>query len=170
MMRIGVIGIVLFVAHILETTWVQEIRIGGVAPRFMVMIIVAFALLRGSKEGALIGFFAGLLYDLSFGLYFGEMILPYTLLGYLCGRLNKNFYRENFILPFVCTLGGSLMAHGSTLFILMMRGKLNWLYYFKRIIIPELIYTLTIALVIYQIMYLINEKIELKEKRTRNIF
>ncbi|MGL5676035.1 MAG: rod shape-determining protein MreD [Cellulosilyticaceae bacterium] len=169
-MRAVVIGILLTLTYIGEATIFQHLRIGGIAPSFMVMIIVSFALLRGSKEGAIIGLVAGLLYDLTFGMYMFEMTVPYALVGYLCGKLNKNFYRENFVLPFFCTLISSIAVNGGTLFILMMRAKINFFFYFKNIIIPEVIYTITLSLVIYQCMYLINEKLELREKKTRNIF
>ena len=169
-MRALVISGIIVLTYILEGTVFQGIRIGGVAPSFITMIIVSFALLRGSKEGVLIGLLAGIFYDITFGMHPMEMTIPYVLVGYLCGRLNKNFYRENFTLPFVCTLASSIAVHVSTLFIFMMRAKINFFFYLKSIIIPEVIYTITISLVVYQIMYLINERLELRERKTRNIF
>ncbi|MGL4361985.1 MAG: rod shape-determining protein MreD [Cellulosilyticaceae bacterium] len=169
-MRTLVIGILLAMTYILETTIFQSIRIGGVAPNFMVIIVVSFALLRGSKEGAIIGFFAGLIYDVTFGMYMGEMIIPYMLVGYFCGKFNVNFYRENFILPFLCTLTSSVFVNVGTLFLFMMRAKVNFFFYFKNMIIPEAIYTITLSLVVYQLTYAINEKLEDRERKTRNIF
>lgn len=169
-MRTLVIGGVLVGVHILSTTVLQYLRIGGVAPNFMIMIIVAFALLRGSKEGGLIGAFAGALYDIVFGMGFGATMITYSIIGYMCGRLNKNYYRENFIMPFVCTLASSVFASLSSIFIFVMRGRMNFPFFLANRLIPELIYTATLSLVIYQLMYLINEKLEAKERRTRNIF
>lgn len=60
-MRVAVIGSLLVVVHTLSATLFQNLRIGNIAPNFMIMIIVSFALLRGSKEGALVGVVAGLL-------------------------------------------------------------------------------------------------------------
>lgn len=169
-MRIVVIGCLILLTYIGEATLFQTIRIGEIAPSFMTMIIVSFALLRGSKEGAIIGFGAGLLYDITFGMYLMEMTIPYTLVGYLCGKLNKNFYRENFVLPFFCTMMSSIFIHFSTVFIFSMRAKISIFYYLKSIIIPETIYTITLSLVVYQLMYLLNERIEMRERKTRNIF
>lgn len=169
-MRTIVISILLLLTYIGEATVFQGLRIGGIAPSFTVMIIVSFALLRGSKEGALIGCMAGLLYDITFGMYPFEMTIPYVLVGYLCGKFNKNFYRENFVLPFFCTLISSFAINLGTLFIFIMRAKINLFFYFKSIIIPEIIYTITLSLIVYQLMYLINERLELREKKTRNIF
>ncbi|MGL4345890.1 MAG: rod shape-determining protein MreD [Cellulosilyticaceae bacterium] len=169
-MRAFIIGGLLIVVHILSATVFQYLRIGGVAPNFMIMIIVAFALLRGSKEGALIGAFAGALYDIVFGMVFGATIITYSIIGYMCGKLNKNYYRENFIMPFVCTLMSSIFSSLASIFLFLMRGRTNVMFFLTNRMIPELIYTATLSLVVYQLMYLINEKIENKEKRTRNIF
>lgn len=169
-MRILVISMLLVITHILEMTLFESIRIGGVAPNFMLMIIVSFALLRGSKEGALIGVAAGLLYDVTFAMFLGQHTVMYMIIGYVCGKFNKNFYRENFIMPFLCTLFSSLCASCISMFFYVMRGKTNLLFFLKTIAIPEVIYTVTLSLVIYQLIYLINEKLEIREKKTRNIF
>ncbi len=169
-MRITVIGSLLVIVHTLSATLFQHIRIGNIAPNFMIMIIVSFALLRGSKEGTLVGAVAGLLNDTSFGLMIGPTIISYAIIGYVCGKFNKNFYRENFIIPFICTLFSSLFYSCTNIFSLILRGNLNFVYFFKAIVVPELIYTITISLIVYQIAYLINEKIEISERKTRNIF
>ncbi len=169
-MRVAVLACLLLLTYVGEGTLFQLIRIGGVSPHFMIIIIVSFALLRGSKEGALIGLAAGILYDITFGVYPLEMALPYTLIGYFCGRLNKNFYRENFVLPFVCTLLASVLSHVGTLFVFMMRANINFFFYLTKIIIPQTIYTITLSLVVYQLMYLLNERLERRERKTRNIF
>ena len=56
------------------------------------------------------------------------------------------------------------------MFIYVMRGKANLLFFLKALVIPEVIYTVTLSLVLYQLIYLINERLELREKKTRNIF
>ncbi|MDF2877180.1 MAG: rod shape-determining protein MreD [Clostridia bacterium] len=169
-MRISIIGILLLIIHAMSATLFQNLRIGEISPNFMIMIIVSFALLRGSKEGSLIGLAAGFLNDIVFGMGIGSTVFVYTLIGYVCGKFNKNFYRENFIIPFVCTLFSSLFYSVACMFGFFLRGKVNFIFFFKTIIIPELIYTITLSLVIYQLTYLINEKIENTEKKTRNIF
>ncbi|WP_069997960.1 rod shape-determining protein MreD [Cellulosilyticum sp. I15G10I2] len=169
-MRISIISILLLLMHALSTTLFQVLRIGDVAPNFMIMIIVSFALLRGSKEGCIIGIAAGLLNDISFGTFLGPGAVIYAIIGYICGKFNKNFYRENFIIPFICTLFSSLFYSTVSMLGFILRGKINFIFFTKSIIIPELIYTITLSLVIYQFAYVINEKIEYNERKTRNIF
>ncbi|ONI43622.1 rod shape-determining protein MreD [Candidatus Epulonipiscium fishelsonii] len=168
-MRIVTIGGLILIIHILQSTLFNLIRINNIAPNFFVMIIVSFSLLRGSKEGAIMGLFAGILYDLSFGTTVG-FAFSYMILGFLCGRLTPNFYRENFILPFVCTFLGDLFINSFIVIALILRGETNIIYFFKEIIVPEIIYTNALTIFVYQISYKINLKIEQVEKRTRNIF
>lgn len=169
-MRISIIGILLLIIHAMSATLFQNLRIGEIAPDFMIMIIVSFALLRGSKEGSIIGLAAGFLNDISFGVVVGPTAIIYAIIGYMCGKFNKNFYRENFIMPFICTLFSSLFYSLVMVLGFMLRGKTNFIFFLKALIIPEMIYTITLSLVIYQLAYLINEKIERHEKKTRNIF
>lgn len=169
-MRVAVLGFLLVIVHTLEATLFEYIRIGGIAPNFMIMLVVSFALLRGSKEGMIVGAAAGLLNDISFGMHLGPTILSYAIIGYACGKFNKNFYRENFIIPFSCTLLSSLFYSGTHIISFILRGKLNIAYFIKSIVIPELIYTITLSLIVYQLAYLINEKIEDRERSTRNMF
>ena len=64
----------------------------------------------------------------------------------------------------------SLFYSAVNIMAFILRGKLSFGYFIKSIIIPELIYTITLSLIIYQIAYLINEKIEEHEKSSRNMF
>ena len=128
-MRIVVIGVLLIIAQVLQSTLFQLIRIGHIAPNLMIILIVSFALLRG-----------------------------------------KNFYRENFIIPLICTFFSSLFFNIVNMFALVLRGELHFIYYLKAIVVPELIYTMAIALLIYQLTYMINEKIEKGERKSRNMF
>ncbi len=169
-MRWTIISIVLLLTHILQSTIFQYIRIADISPNILVMIVVSFALLRGSKEGAMIGALGGLLYDITFSMTFWSATISYAVLGYLCGKLNPFCYRENFILPFSCTIFGSLFISFVNMLGFILRGKLAVGFYLRTIIIPELIYTMMLTLIVYQISYNINYFLEAREKKTRNIF
>lgn len=154
----------------MQSTVFDMIRIRGISPNFSIMIIVSFALLRGSKEGSIIGFFAGLLMDAVFGTSRGYLAIIGACIGYFCGKFNKDFYKENFVLPFMLTLISTVIHGFLVSFPFLLRGKINYIYFIKNIIFPETIYTVILSLIVYQIIYVINEKIEQNEKTNRNIF
>ncbi|OOB80039.1 MAG: rod shape-determining protein MreD [Epulopiscium sp. Nuni2H_MBin003] len=169
-MRYVVIAFILILSFVLQSTLFEYIRIFNVAPNLLVMIVVSFALLRGAKEGVVIGFAGGLLYDTTYSVIVGSSAISYMILGYVCGKLHPYCFRENNILPFMCTLFGSLFISAMNLIGFILRADLEFVYFLPRVVIPELLYTITLTLVVYHMSYTINEKIEMREKKTRNLF
>jgi len=83
---------------ILQTSLVANISIFGCKPSLPLAFTVAIALLKGSFQGELFGFFSGLLCDLSSGgPFLGIQSLSQTLVGYLVGLLKRRFYSDSFI-------------------------------------------------------------------------
>lgn len=170
-MRIISISLILVITNILQSTYFQQFRIRGAIPNFYIMIIVSFALLRGSKEGAIVGFFAGLLQDIYFGTSIGFYALMGMYVGYFCGKLNKNFYRESFLLPLVLTIFSTLLYEFTVyVFTYLVRGRVQILYFLNNIILPEVVYTGVISLFIYQGIYYLNERLEIRENKHRKFF
>lgn len=170
-MRIIVTGILLVVNLILQSTLFHAIQIRGILPNTAIIIIVSYALLRGSLEGAITGFFCGLLQDIFFGTSLGFFSLLGMLTGYFSGKVHQNFYRENYILPLMlCTLATFIyeLTIYSTSF--LFRGNLNFLFYFNNLILPETVYTAVLSLLVYRLMFGINETIEHKERYRRKLF
>lgn len=168
-MRIIVIGIILLINTILQSTYFEYIQIIGVKPNIAVIIIVSFAIMRGSFEGAVIGFFSGLIQDILFGSNIGMNALMGLYIGYFCGKVNKDFFSDNYFLELVlCAI--SVFVYGCIIYIFgfLIRGKTDFLYFFNSIILPEVVYTSFISLFVYKFMYWINGKIEEHEKLTRS--
>lgn len=170
-MRIFITGIILAANLVLQSTLFQHIQIRGIMPNTAIIIIVSFALLRGSLEGAIVGFCSGLLQDIFFGLSLGYFALLGMLTGYFCGKGHQDFYRENYLLPFImCTLADFLYELIIYLTSFLFRGQLNMLHFLKTILLPEMVYTTVCSIVIYRILFSINDYLELKEKYKHRLF
>lgn len=170
-MRAFSISLILIITNVLQSTYFQHIRIRGAIPNFYITIIVSFALLRGSKEGAVVGFFAGLLQDIYFGTAIGFYALLGMYVGYLCGKLNKNFYRENFLLPIILTIVSTFFYELTVyIFTYLVRGKVEFSFFLNNIIVPEVVYTGVISVIVYQGIYYLNRKLEFREKKNRSFF
>ena len=155
----------------MQSTLFQYIEILGVRPNTALIIIVSYSILRGDVEGAILGFFAGLLTDIYFNSYIGMYALMCMLIGYFCGKPFRNFFRENFFLPLSLVAVGSLLYQ----FIIYMvnflfRAELNLPFYFKTIILPGAVYTLILTVPVYSLLYGINNKLEDFEKNKRKLF
>ena len=170
-MRILLTSILVFVNFILQTTLLPYLSIGGVLPNTALIIVVSYALLRGSISGAMVGFFSGMLMDIFFGTSIGFYALLFLLAGLAIGRSQKEFYRENYLLPvIICSL--TAMVYESIVFItgFVFQGETNILYFLLRLLIPAAVYTAVVTVPIYRLLFGVNEWLELKEKYKYRLF
>jgi len=162
---------ILIVNFSLQSTLFQYIEILGVRPNTALIIIVSYSILRGDVEGAILGFFAGLLTDIYFNSYIGLYALMCMLIGYLCGKPFKNFFRENFFLPLSMVAVSSLLYQFIIYIVnFLFKAELDLPYYFRMIILPGSVYTLILTVPIYSLLYAINNKLEDAEKNKRKLF
>ena len=127
--------------------------------------------MRGKKEGMLVGFISGLLVDIMFSDLIGFYALVYTLLGYANGFFRKIFYDEDIKLPLILIAASDFIyGHIVCVFMFIMRSRFGYFHYLKSIIIPELIYTILVTLLLYQLIRIINRKLESEEQRSASKF
>ena len=170
-MRIPITALIIFVNFILQTTLFPLLAIRGIFPNTALIIVTSYALLRGSKEGAIVGGFTGLLMDIFFSKMIGFYTLLYLAVGLLFGRSQKNFYRENYLLPIIfCAI--STVLFQAVLYItgFLFRGEDNLLYFLFSVLLPELVYMAIVTILVYRILFGINEWLELKEKYKYRLF
>ena len=168
--KIVTIGIIL-ICFLLECTVFQNLELASVTPNLLIVVTASFGFMRGKKEGMVVGFISGLLFDIMFHDLIGFYALIYMVLGYANGFFRKIFYDDDIKLPLIL-IAASDFLYGNLVFIFMfmMRSRFNYLYYLKSIIIPELIYTMLVTLVLYQVILFINKKLEAEEKRSASKF
>ena len=170
-MRIPITALIIFVNFILQTTLFPLLAIRGIFPNTALIIVTSYALLRGSKEGAIVGGFTGLLMDIFFSKMIGFYTLLYLVIGLFFGRSQKNFYRENYLLPIIfCAM--STVLFQAVLYItgFLFRGEGNLLYFLFSVLLPELVYMAIVTILVYRILFGINEWLELKEKYKYRLF
>lgn len=166
-----VLAVIILVCFLLETTVFQNFSFATITPNLLIVVTSSFGFMRGQKEGMLVGFFSGLLIDIFFSEYMGFYALIYMILGYVNGFFNRIFYPEDIKLP-LFLIAASDFIYGNIICVTMfiMRSRFDYSYYLKSIIIPELIYTILVTLVLYQIVLKINEALETVEKRSASRF
>jgi len=171
LLRVTVTGLVIFINFILQSTLFDYIRIGAIKPNTALVIIVCYAILRGDIEGAIFGFFAGLLHDMFFGNVIGLHALLGTIIGFFCGKPFKSFYNENFMLPITLVAVSSIFYEfGIYFFSFLFRGRIDIMHYFWTIILPTTVYAIILSVPIYRLIYGINDLLEEKEDKHRQLF
>ncbi len=171
MRRIIATSLILIINIVIQSTILQHISIRGVIPNTAVITIVSFALLRGSASGAITGFFSGLLYDVLFGNTMGLYALLGMSAGWLCGKFNTNFYRENYFLPAVLSCTAVLLYDCAIYLFGVIQGvSFSYISLLFNIILPEAVYTAVFVIPVYRIVFAVNEQLESRERRNRRLF
>jgi rod shape-determining protein MreD len=106
----------LLIGILLQTTIVPDIRLRGVCPDLMLLIVICAALVGGAERGAVVGFGAGLLTDLFLPTTpFGLSALAYCLTGFAVGALRGGMLRESRLMAPLIAFAAS--ATGVMLFV-----------------------------------------------------
>ncbi len=170
-MRILVTTGMVLLNFILQTTLFQYLAIQGIFPNTALVIVVSYALLRGSKEGCIAGICTGLLFDIFFATAKGFYVLLFLGISYFTGKGQKNFYRENYLLPIIfCTMAAGIFEFSHFFAELLLRKDGNLLFFLFKIFLPTIVYTAVVTVPIYRILFGINEWLELKEKYKYHLF
>ena len=103
-MRIVVLFFAAFLGIVLRDTVFNGLSVAGGKPDFVLILVVFFAIFRGSVQGGLMGAALGMMEDLMTGRFIGINALCKGLLGYLAGVSERNLYKNNFF--FNCSNSG----------------------------------------------------------------
>jgi rod shape-determining protein MreD len=171
MRRKIVLFLIIAICFLLQSTLFQSLAFAGVSPNLLVIVVSSFGFMRGRREGMYVGFFCGLLVDIFFGYYLGIYALIYMYIGYLNGIFQKRFYPDDIKLP-MALIGASDLSFNLSVyvFLFLLRGRLEFLYYARTIILPEFIYTMVITIFLYLVLLKINQGLEAVEKRRAKKF
>ena len=154
--------IMMIILYLIQTTIFNKIAIAGIKPNVLIILIVLIGYKHGKIPGMMMGFFMGLFLDLNESEYIGYYAVIYLTIGYLVGFSN-NFYNSYYTFIPVALIGASDFVLDFLIYItgFLLRNKLDLPYYMMRIILPEVLYTMIIAAVLYRIVGLIYFKIEM---------
>ena len=170
-MRKIVVAIFILLCFILQSGVFTNLAFAGIIPNLMIILTSSFGFMRGEKEGLIIGFFCGLLCDIFFGDFLGFYALVLMYIGFINGKFCGIFYPEDIKLP-IALIVFSDLTYGIICYVLLflLRGRLNLPFYFTRIIMPEMLYTIVVTMFLYPLILKVNEKLETREKRSAQKF
>lgn len=131
------------------------------APNLIIIMVFTFSFIYGKREGLIYGVLAGILMDLFYSLPFGYFTLFFACIAYINGILSKYFYEEFIFLPLLmCTINEFAYNIYIYLFRFLPRKKFDFIFYIRRIIMPELIISLIFTLLMYRLLLKYNRYLE----------
>ena len=121
-MRLLVATGLLITAALIQSLIGPDLPLIRSRPDFPLVVVLAWSMLRGSSEGAVVGFVGGLLLDTVSYTPFGINAALLGVLGYLAGLPEANVYRGN--LPFFLLTAAlaTVVYHTGVFVLLQARG------------------------------------------------
>lgn len=136
------------------------IAVASIKPNLLIILTVSFGLMRGRREGMMIGFFCGLLTDIFFESIIGFNAAIYLWVGYFSGYFYRIFYDDDIKTPlFLISISDLVYGIINYAFLFLLRGRIQFFYYLGRIILPEMLYTLILTIICYRILYAVNKQL-----------
>lgn len=150
--------LLILLCYLLQTTLFFHIKLAGVIPNLLIIVTVSNGYICGQKDGIFTGLLCGLLSDMIFGSVIGLHALIYMLVGYVFGYANALYWNNDFSVPLILT-GIADIVYNFIFYVFefLLRGKMNFLIYLKTIIIPEAVYTVLVAVLLYKVIWYLNK-------------
>ena len=153
-MRVFTVLIILFATMLIQSTVLGFIRVGGVQPDLVLLVVIFNAFLRGSKEGAFLGFLGGLWQDILTGNFIGFNALAKFGAGYLVGLVESKLFKDNvFVLlgvTFLATLTSQIIYY---LLLVILGVMVPPFWALVRIMLPVALYNTILAPIFYKLFY-----------------
>lgn len=158
MLRVIVLAILIVINFTLQSTIFGFHDINSITPNLLLILTMSFGLMRGRREGMLVGFFSGFLVDSFFSSVLGPYMLLYMLIGYINGFFHKNYIVEDVLLPLIVIVIDDLIFNFFVyIFLFLLKNRLEFGLFFTRIIIPEMLTTALLTIIIYKFYVFVNK-------------
>lgn len=156
-MKRAIINILLIIIlFILQTTVFPMLRITRIIPNVLIILVSCAGFMQGEREGLFVGFICGLLLDITTFDVFGFFTLLYMVIGYLNGLFHNLFYLKDLKIPAILIMTSDVVCCFTTYIVLfLLRSRFDIIYYFINIILPEIVFTLLVAIFIYPVLWVI---------------
>ena len=163
--------LIMFFCFLLQCTLFKRLSFGGISPNLLLITTTSIGFMRGEKQGLWAGFVSGLFIDIFFGDVIGLYAMLYMYIGFLNGKFSRIFYPEDLKLP-LALITLSDLSYGMVCYIVLflLRGRLNFPYFFFHIILPETVYTIVIGIVLYPVLLTLYKRLNTDENRSETEF
>lgn len=150
-MRRTILWIVaILVASFLQTTWLDLLRVEGVLPDLVLIVVVYFAASDGPEKGMFTGVIGGAMQDVASDAVLGHHVLCNVVVGYAAGQVAARLVTEHAAVKAGLVFCGSLLQ--GLLFVLVryiQQPRLNPARAFLGGTVPEAFYTALITPLVF---------------------
>lgn len=146
-------------AALVQVSLLPALSVAGVSPNLTLMLITAWALLRGARSAVIWALVAGLWLDLLSGHWFGVYTLGLVVAAFLAGWASQTVYRPTLGLAVAMGAAVTVVQLGIQLVLLLLSGaSISLPDALLRSVAPEIVYNSIVMLAAYPVLAWINQK------------
>ena len=162
--RLLIYCLLFFTGILLQVSLVPALKVGGIVPNVLLILIASIGIFAGELTGMTAGFLSGLILDVLFGNLLGFYALIYLLIGFIAGKVGSLLYVEDIKFPllFIAFLD-CLYGLYCFVFQFLFQNRLYGWYFVRHILLPEVIYTGLFSVILYPVLSLLYKRV-LREK------
>ena len=159
------ISLVILVGSVfLQTTLSPFVKISGVHPDLVLILVISWVILRGLEEGLFWAAIGGLSLDIFSGAPFGVFTLSMVVVALVTSLFHGRVFGSSIILPLSLTFPLSLLFNGLVLLLLMLLGRpMDWSAAFFNILLPVAIFNTMVMVLVFPLLYLLNRVLTPKQ-------
>jgi rod shape-determining protein MreD len=146
-------------AALVQVSLLPAFSVAGVSPNLTLMLVTAWAVLRGARSAVIWALVAGLWLDLLSGQWFGAYTLGLVAAALLAGWASQTVYRPTIWLAVAMGAAVTLVQTGIQLALLLLNGgTISLPDTLLRSVAPEIVYNSIVMLAAYPVLSWINQK------------
>ncbi|MCR5737857.1 MAG: rod shape-determining protein MreD [Eubacterium sp.] len=165
--KIIVTAVIILLAFVIQSTLSLHLNTTVPAPNLLLLVTCLFGFIRGQNFGSVTGLCCGLLMDVMFGDVIGLYALIFAYIGFFSGLFKNLLHMDHIYVPMFLVFGNDFLLNAAIyVFRFLLRNKLDFSFYFRQIIFPEMLITAFIALLVYKLFYKLNDKIYIEKQES----
>jgi rod shape-determining protein MreD len=144
-------------ATLLQVSFFPYFKINGVQPDLVLVLVIAWTVLRGLPEGITWAVLGGLCIDLLSGGPFGIFTLAMLVVSLTANLFHGRVFGSSIIIPLGLTFPLTLLFNGLSLLALNLLGRtIDWNLALSEILIPLAVLNSVVMFFIFPLLYLLN--------------
>ena len=145
--------IVLPIAVLIQTAILPRLQVGGFRLDLVLLVVVAWALTRGIREGMYWGFIGGITVGLFTVEPFGIHALTMMLAGFISGVGEQNVFRQNVLLSFTIAGVATALYYLTTMLLLQIVGwEVSWTRATVTVVLPITVFNMLAIPLVYKLL------------------
>ena len=144
-------------AVLLQTTLSPYIKINGVHPNLVLILVVGWIILRGMGDGLTWALIGGLCLDFVSAAPFGIFTVTMLVVALVANLSHGRIFGRSIVLPLSLTFPLSLLFNTLALLLLSLWGRpVIWTDAFSHVLLPAALFNTGVMMLIFPLLYLLN--------------